>query len=204
MTLPSGRWWELATSLGSPLQMQTFSTSRQPLHSASLPEAITWVLRCACPYWFQPTVSRVFVSTTEDITWVLCPVTWIRVSHCLHETLRGVRLQTIGRHRAALYSPHNFLVYGHLLHFLKVSLALSILQNDICELIINWSIQKNRNLKRKGIAWGEETRSQNCWNDFVCTYTRTQTHMRTHIHTHTHMYTHMHTHTYIHILMMSW
>lgn len=38
---------------------------------------------------------------------------------------------------AAPRRPRNFVICSHLLHFPKVTLPLSIVQNDICELIIN-------------------------------------------------------------------
>jgi hypothetical protein len=70
--------------------------------------------------------------------------TLIRASHCMHKNLKCVRLKIIHYHVVDLHSSHNFLIYSLLLHFVNLTLVLNILQSDICEPIINWSIRNSR------------------------------------------------------------
>lgn len=117
--------------------------------------ALSHFLQYDFPYLFQPIVWSIFVSTTERMMCVLRQESRESEPHVACTTTRRCpRLPAIHQHGATLRRPHNSLSYSHPLHFLKVTLALKILQNDICERIINWSVRKKQKLEKESVAWG--------------------------------------------------
>lgn len=137
-------------SPGSPGNPSAFSQLPWPQEWA-----LSHFLQYDFHYLFQPIVWSIFVSTTERMMCVLRQESRESEPHVACTTTRRCpRLPAIHQHGAALRRPHNSLIYSHPLHFLKVTLALKILQNDICERIINWSVRKKQKLEKESVAWG--------------------------------------------------